>query len=199
MGRGALPASKKKAEQIGAYLLFLDEAGFMLTPTVRRTLAPRGQTPIVDCWDRRDRLSAISGITVSPVRKRLNLYFHILADHRNAHAEDTVDFLEQLCRHLRRPLVVVWDGSNIHDKSRVVSAYLQAHPEIGFERLPAYAPELNPDEQVWNQAKYGRMSNYAPQDTHELRATLQQELMRLKHRQDLLAGCIAYTGLSVAA
>ncbi len=96
----------KKAERPGAYLLFLDEAGFLLTPTVRRSLAPRGQTPILDCWDRRDRLSAISGITVSPVRKRLNLYFHLLPDHRNAHAEDTVAFLEQLRRHLRRPLVV---------------------------------------------------------------------------------------------
>ncbi len=81
----------------------------------------------------------------------------------------------------------------------MVSAYLADHPEIGFGRLPAYAPELNPEEQVWNQAKDGRLCNYAPQDIQELRATLQQELVRLKHRQDLLAGCIAYTGLSVAA
>ena len=39
-----------------AYLVFLDESGFFLTPTVRRTLAPRGRTPVLTAWDRRDRL-----------------------------------------------------------------------------------------------------------------------------------------------
>src|SRR3954451_8702696 len=50
----------------GAYLVFLDESGFFLTPTVRRTLAPRGETPVLDAWDRRDRWSAISYVTLSP-------------------------------------------------------------------------------------------------------------------------------------
>ncbi len=114
----------------------------MLTPTVRRTLSPRGQTPILDGWDRRDRLSAISCITVSPKRKKLNLYFLILADNRNARAEDTVAFLELLRDHLPGPLVVIGDRNNIHDKSRVVQAYLAEHPEVHIERLPAYVPEL---------------------------------------------------------
>ncbi|MFQ6034567.1 MAG: IS630 family transposase, partial [Sedimentisphaerales bacterium] len=68
----------------------------MLTPTVRRTLAPRGQTPIHHCWDRRDRISAISAITISPIRKRRGLYFTLLADNENVHAEDVVSFLRQL-------------------------------------------------------------------------------------------------------
>jgi len=74
----------------------------MLTPTVRRTLAPRGQTPLHYCWDRRDRISAISAITVSPKRKRLNLYFNLLPDNENVHAEDVVGFLRCL-----RPLTRV--------------------------------------------------------------------------------------------
>jgi transposase len=73
----------------GAHRVFLDESGFMLTPTVRRTWAPRGQTPVLSCWDRRDRLSVISCITVSPRKARLNLYFEILPD--NAHG-DIVSF-----------------------------------------------------------------------------------------------------------
>src|SRR5918912_431807 len=48
-----------------AYIAFLDESGFHLTPTVRRTLAPRGRTPVLDAWDRRDKWSAISCVTVS--------------------------------------------------------------------------------------------------------------------------------------
>ena len=56
----------------------MDESGFMLRPCVVRTWAPRGQTPRLKSWERRERLSVISAITVSPVRKRLGLYFEIL-------------------------------------------------------------------------------------------------------------------------
>lgn len=56
----------------------------MLQPVVRRTWAPTGQTPIQYSWDRRDRLSAISAITVSPVRRRFGIYFHIYS--QNIHS-----------------------------------------------------------------------------------------------------------------
>src|SRR4051794_14452808 len=89
-----------------AHVVFLDESGFDLTPTVRRTLAPRGKTPVLAAWDRRDRLSAISAITVSPVAARPNLYFEVF-DH-TVHAEQVVAFLADLHRRLG-PLTVVWD------------------------------------------------------------------------------------------
>ncbi len=108
-------------------------------------------------------------------------------------------FLEHLRYPLPGPFIVIWDRNNIHDKSQVVKAYLARHPGIHIERFPAYAPELNPDEQVWSQTKYGRLANYTPQDIQELRATVREELFRLKHRADLLAGCVQYTGLSVSA
>jgi transposase len=53
------PEIARAARERGAHLVFLDESGYMLTPTVRRTWAPIGQTPLLSCWDRRDRLSAI--------------------------------------------------------------------------------------------------------------------------------------------
>src|ERR1700693_942732 len=55
-----------------AHLVCLAESGFFLTPTVRRTLAPRGCTPVLEAWDRRDKLSSISAITVSPLASRTN-------------------------------------------------------------------------------------------------------------------------------
>jgi transposase len=70
-----------------AHVVLPDESGFMLTPTVRRTWAPSGETPLLSCWDRRDRLSAISCITVSPQRARLDFYFTLLRDNTNATAE----------------------------------------------------------------------------------------------------------------
>jgi hypothetical protein len=64
--------------------VFLNESGFMLAPLVRRTYAPRGRTPILDCWDRRDRVSAISAVTVSPMRRRPNLDFRLLPDNTSS-------------------------------------------------------------------------------------------------------------------
>ena len=145
------------AQERGAHLVFLDESGYMLTPTVRRTWAPCGSKPVLDCWDRRDRISAISAVTVSPKQGRLDLIFDLLPDNTNARAEDIVEFLEKLRRRLPNGFTVLWDGSNIHRKARLVDTYLWKHPEIRSERLPAYAPEVNPDELVWGWSKYGRL------------------------------------------
>lgn len=165
----------------------------MLTATVRRTLAPRGQTPIHYCWQRRDRISAISAITISPIRKLRGLYFTLLADNKNVHAEDVVGFLRQLKHHLAGPITIIWDRSKVHDRSKVVQAYLAKHPEVVTEKLPAYAPELNPDEQVWSNIKYARLSNYAPRDTRQLRERLRRELRHLRKRPDMLGSFIQHT------
>src|SRR5262249_31077308 len=151
----------------------------MLTPTVRRTLAPRGKTPVLKSWDRHDRITAISALSVSPRRRRLGLYFRLLPDDANAHGEDTVAFLIQLRRHIPGPMTVVWDRSDIHDRSKAVRAYLADHREIETERFPGYAPEANPDEMVWGHTRHGRLANFAPDDTAELRAALIRQLGRL--------------------
>lgn len=167
----------------------------MLTPTVRRTLAPRGRTPVLRTWDRHDRISAISCITVSPKRRRTGLYFRRLPDDEDVRGEDAVAFLKQRRRHIPGPMTLVWDRSNVHDRPRVVRAYLAEHPEIVTERLPGYAPELNPDESVWGQTKYGRLANFTPEDTAELRRVLIEELERLGGQPELLANSIRHAGV----
>ena len=108
---------------------------------VRRTYAPRGKTPILEAWYRKGRISAISAVTVSPVRRRLNLFFRLLADNTNAHGEDTVAFLAQLRGEIKGPMTILWDQSKIHERSGVVKVYLAKHPEILTEDFPGYAPE----------------------------------------------------------
>jgi transposase len=196
---GTFPRIVQKARERGAHLVFLDESGFMLTPTVRRTWAPQGKTPILASWDRRDRLSAISCVTVSPRARRLNLYFDLLPDNANANAEDIIDFLRQLKEQLGGPFTVIWDGSNIHSKSRKVRAYLARHPEIVVETLPGYAPELNPDEGVWSWSKYGRLANLAAASTDELRDRIIEAFVTLKDNPQLLNSFIKETGLPLAA
>jgi transposase len=169
----------------------------MLTPTVRRTLAPRGETPILRSWDRHDRISAISAVTVSPARRRPGLYFRLLPDDANAHGEDTVAFLKQLKRHIPGAMTIVWDRGNIHDRSKVVRAYLAGHPEVVTEKLPGYAPEMNPDESVWQHTKHGRLANFAPEDTTELRSEMIREFVRLHESPELLAAFIRHAKIPV--
>jgi transposase len=186
------PRIVRAAHRRGAYLVFLDESGFFLTPTVRRTLAPRGQTPVLKAWVKRDKWSAISCITTSPVRGRPGLYFELL-DH-SARAEDVVRFLAGVHRRLG-PVTVVWDRSKIHSTSKAVKAWRAKHPDVVAENFPGYVPDLNPDEGVWGWTKYGRLANLAAQDKHELRKHVVEELTTAKQRPDLLRGFLRQTGL----
>ena len=90
----------------------------MMIPSVRRTWAPVGQTPIVRHYYRRDRISVIGGLSVSPKRRRLGLYFRMHP--KNISQEEVYDFLWYLMRHLRGHVIVVWDGASIHDLGRAL-------------------------------------------------------------------------------
>lgn len=152
-----------------------------------------------DTWDRRDRLSAISCVTLSPVVGRPGLYFHLLPTNKTVPAVDIVAFLRALRQQLRGPFTVVWDRHGIHSKAKVVQAFLADHPDIVAEDLPAYAPELNPDEWVWGWTKYGRLSNLAAWDTEELWGHIMDALIDLKYQPKLLHAFIQEAGMPLAA
>jgi transposase len=193
-----IPRIIREAFKRQAHVVFLDESGFQLTPSVRRTLAPRGKTPVLEAWDRRDRISAISCVTLSPKAARPGLYFTLLPVNHNAHAEDVVEFLEDLRRQLRGPFTVVWDRHKIHSRAKAVKAFLARHPEVVAEDLPSYCPQLNPDEWVGGWAKYGRLANLAAWDADDLRDHVLEELADLKFRPDLLNSFIRDAELSLA-
>jgi transposase len=193
-----LPRILREAWKRQAHVVFLDESGFQLTPSVRRTLAPRGQTPMLDCWDRRDRISAISCITLSPQEGRPGLYFELLPVNQTVHAEEIVAYLKELRTQLRGPFTVVWDRHGIHSKSRLVKAFLAEHPEVVAEDFPGYMPDLNPDEWVWSWTKYGRLSNLAAWNAEELRDHIVDALVELKFRLPMLKAFVKKAGIPVA-
>jgi transposase len=180
------PRILRQAFQRQAHIALLDESGFLLAPVVKRTLAPCGKTPILDCWDRHDRISVISAITLSPQAVRVGLHFMLLGDNDNFHGEEVVLFLQQLKGEVGGPWTVVWDRNQIHSKSLVVRAWLAKHPEVVVEDFPAYAPNANPDESVWCWTKYGELCNLAPADVDDLRNHIWETLSALKNRPQLL-------------
>ena len=163
----------------------------MLTPTVRRTWAPRGHTPLLYHRYRHDRISAISAVTVSPRRQRLGLYCHF--HFTNISELEVVVFLRLLLRHLRGSIVLIWDGGSIH-RGAIVEELLARHPRLQVERFPAYAPELNPDEQVWNHFK-ATLANGCPMTIDDLVADLTRVARRTRRSPALLRGFIRESGL----
>jgi transposase len=156
----------------------------MLQPVVRRTWAPRGHTPTQEQWDRHDRLSVISALSVSPRRRRLGLYWDC---HRNnIRGEQVVPFLRLVRRHLRRKTILVLDRWSVH-RSAVVRRFMKRHgASMEVEWLPSYAPELNPVEQVWNHAKYSDLPNVAPPDLEELDSLVRCSIAHTHGEQHLL-------------
>lgn len=139
----------------------------------RRTWAPRGQTPVQRAWDRYDRLSVISAVTLSPHRRHIGTPFQIHTN--NIRTAEAVDFIKALRRSFRGPLIIVLDRWSVHRAAakQILASRLK---QMEFEWLPAYAPELNPVEARWSHTKYGDLANFVPDDTPELKHAVRKSL-----------------------
>jgi transposase len=188
-----LPRILREAWRRKAHVAFLDESGFMLTPLVRRTLAKRGKRVILPGSAKRDRVSAISCVTLSPQAMNVGLYFWLLLN-ENFHGNEVVEFLKHLTTQVPDEWTIVWDRNRIHGRSKVVKAWLAKHPKVVVEDFPPYDPDGDPDEWVWSWAKYGKMSNLCPVDVEHLFDDVWNTLEELKHLPDVLAGFVRATG-----
>lgn len=157
-----------------------------------RTWAPRGQTPALDVAGHWTKISAISAIGVSPQRQRLALYARFYPD-RNIRSPEVAAFLQQVLRHLRGPVVLLWDAGRPH-RSALVKRFLARHPRLHPYRFPGYAPELNPDEFVWRHLKRA-LANSIPADLRHLKDLIHPPLQRLRQSQRLLWSCISASDL----
>ena len=166
----------------------MDESGFYLLPFVARTYAPCGQTPVLRAPLTRDHLSVVSGVTAEG-----RLFTHI--QEQACTGATVVDFLRQLLRQIPGKLLVVWDGASIHRGQAVKDFLAQgAAARLHVERLPAYAPDLHPDEGVGNLLKRKELKNRCCQTMDELRWELGLAIRRLQRKPHLLRACVAQCG-----
>lgn len=186
-----LPEIKKKAENEGATLIYLDEVGFQLMPTRRRTLAPQGETPMLLAWDKRGKISTIGAITISPKTEEEGFLFQMLPDEVNFTGALVVDFLRDVGKHIPGPIKLIWDGAPIH-RSKVVTDFLAKYERIETFRFPAYAPDTNPVEGCWGHSKYHQMPNLVPKNTDELRIRAEGSLGKIQSDRCLLRAFIKH-------
>lgn len=186
----------KRAPKGHSYIVFVDETGFMLGPLVRRTWAPRGQTPVIRETSPHERISVIGAMTIMRSPIRFGFHFNLLPDNANFQDYYVIAFLDTLQRRLHGPITLIWYQIRLHS-SHAVKKYLSRNPSIKVEWLPPYASELNPVDYVWSYVKYARLANYCPYNLFELRKTVTAELARVKRRPRLLRTLFSGSGLTL--
>jgi len=183
------PVLKRRARKQGRTLVFVDEAGFYLLPGKVRTYSPQGRRPMMPEWHTQDHLSVMGAVTL-----RGQVYTRVRQEPLTG--LDTVAFLEHLGREIGGPVQVVWDRSPIHRRASV-SEYVEAVGTDGLalEFLPAYAPDLNPVEWLWQHLKDVQMRNLVCVDLEELHEELHLALGRVRQKSRLIHAFFAGAGL----
>jgi len=165
-----------------------------MAPVVRRTWAPRGRTPFLrQKTSTYRKVSVVAALAVSPHRDRLHLFFR-LHPNANIKASSVLSFLKSLSRHIRGPIILLWDRFLTH-RARIVQSYITRKEGLSSEFFPPYAPELNPTENVWNYLKTNSMANEAIFDLDTLTQKARRHGQALQRKERLLRSFMKHTPL----
>ena len=179
---------------MNALVGFLDESGFSERPSIRRTWAPRGQTPIIRDAFSWKRLAAIGTLVTTPAGRRIKFFLGL----RNGtvRAENVIAYLKGLKRSLRgRRLVLIWDSLPAH-KSRKVGQYLLTQKNwLQIELLPSYAPELNPVEYAWSYISGTDMANFCADHLGQVRRQVRRARCRIQKKAGIARSFLKHSGL----
>jgi putative transposase len=172
---------------LGATLIFVDESGFSLVSPLKRTWAPRGQTPTIrTSIEHHERVNLIGALCVSPRKRKIKL--HIQSYCHSLSGDEVLAFLKHLLRCINGPIVLVWDKHPIH-RRRKVQDFLAHHLRLHVHEFPTSAPELNPTELVWTQV-HEYTASTAPYNGTELRANVLAGVARTRCSPTRLWACI---------
>jgi transposase len=178
-------------------ILFADEVGFLMNPSVKKTWAPIAQTPVVPYRNRRrEKVTVLGAVALHAASGQVELLCDFHPD-SYVRGEQAAAFLHRvLCEYPDGPVDVVWDNLAAH-RAPIVKEVLAAHPRLTLHYLPPYAPDLNAVEWVWCLAKHHRMANHTIDDLGLLHAQAKRHLDDIAADQDLLRSCFHGAGLAL--
>jgi transposase len=146
------------AQRRRACLVFFDETALSLTPNVRRSWAPVGQPPVLHHQFNWKKASMAAGLCYGVRGGGAQLAFHITPG--NYDTDRLIQVLSELRRFLRgEKATLLWDGLPAHRSNAMRSWLNRQRHWLVVERLPAYAPELNPVEGLWSSLKAVELAN----------------------------------------
>jgi len=187
-----LARGKKNARRRRAWIIFEDESGFSLLPSVRATWAPKGQTPVLTHHFNWKRLSMASALAFAPDRSDAALMFSMRAGSFNDEA--LIEFISELRELLGGDkATLIWDGLPSH-RSRTMTAFLKTQRHwLVTERLPPYGPV----EQVWGNLKNRELANLCPDTVEEAAVFADDGLMRIGEDTSLCFSFLRHCDLSL--
>jgi transposase len=186
------PGLKRRAKKERRALIFVDEAGFYLLPSVVKTYGPQGLTPVIYERQTRDHLSVMGGLSTEGK-------VYVLVRPESLNGLHTVEFLRHLVRYAGRRSLIVWDRSPIHRRAEV-KEFLASEGGRGIwlEAMPPYAPELNPwDQGGWHHLKNVEMRNLVCLDLEELHLEFHLAVNRLRQKPHLVTSFFKAAGLAL--
>jgi hypothetical protein len=194
MGQAALATREKRARRQHALIVFEDESGVSLLPSVRATWAPRGQTPVLRHRFVWKRLSLAAALVYEPDASDAHLVFELRPGAYNG--ETLIEFLMDLHRlEKRRAVLLLWDGLPAH-RSRCVTDWIDTQRSwLSVERLPGYAPELNPTERVFGNLKSIELANLCADTIAEVAGIAEDGLDRIGSDAELCFAFLRHAGL----
>lgn len=174
------PKIQKHARRWQAMLYFQDESGVSLTAVMGKTWAPKGKTPIVKVTGKKGGFCVTSAI--SPAGK---MVFRIEKEKVTALVH--IEFLEQILKHHpRRKIIVIEDNARPHTAQEVKYFVEQHKKRFAIYHIPSYAPELNPDEHVWEYLKARKLKAHQAQTVKELKHLVKRKMQSIQHKPNLI-------------
>ena len=193
MGQATLAATEKRAQRQNALIVFEDESGVSLLPSVRATWAPRGQTPVLRHPFNYKRLSLAGALAFEPDGSDAHLFCQLRSGAYND--ETLIEFLSELNEVEQRAVLLIWDGLPSHRSRRMSDWIASQRHWLSVERLPGYAPDLNPIENVWGNLKSQELANLCSNSIGELADVAQDGLDRIGSDAALCFAFLRHSGL----
>jgi len=167
------PKIQRLAKKIGADIGFQDESGVGVMTRYGKTWGLRGETPVIKVSMKRGGYNVMSVVTAEG-----KIRYSVKEGSINGAV--FIDFLKRLIKGRDRPLILLVDHATFHG-SKLVRDFVRGHrSKLRIYFLPRRAPELNPDEQVWNEVKTNRIGKQPVKNKKDLRKRLYSVLGALQ-------------------
>lgn len=185
------PALRKRAQQRGADIFFLDEVGVRSDSPLGRSYGLKGKTPVVKTSGQRQKINAISAVNAKGA-----FWYQVYSGMLTAVL--FVVMLRGLMKGRKKPVMLVVDGLPVH-KAKSVATYVQSTKgRLELHFLPPYAPDLNPDEFVWSHLKQNGTSKKPLRKNEALRQRVETDLAEIKQDRKLVRSFFKAPSVSYA-
>ena len=186
------PAIEKQSKEENAEIQWADETACVSLPSIIKGYAPKGKTPVMEHTAKRFKINMISSIT-----NRGKLRFMVYE--QNMDADLFVIFLERLIQSSKKKIFLILDNLRVHH-SKIVKNWVEKHQDkIALFYLPAYSPDLNPDEYLNNDFKRNVNSTNIPMNKKELAVNTENFMSMLSNNPERVANYFKHEKIAYAA